>query len=95
MFFSERPAWAFFLCGELFTSPLSPYPIKSITTVPENTEETIDCMTFGIHPLGEAINHRKLPFSVFSVPFVVIELRFLGLSRMVDEPFRYRKTNVL
>jgi hypothetical protein len=44
----------------------------------EHGVKTIDCMIFGIHPLGEAINFRKLPFSVLSVPSVVIELRFLG-----------------
>jgi hypothetical protein len=52
----------------------------------EHGAKTIDCMKFGIYPqcaelaevLGGAINFSKLPFSVFSVPSVVIELRFLG-----------------
>lgn len=58
----------------------------------EHGEETIDYMMFGIHPLDEAIKDRKQPlrvgllvahpclprFFVFSVPSVVIELRFLG-----------------
>jgi hypothetical protein len=44
----------------------------------EHGEKTIDSMIFGNHLLGEVINFRKLPFSVFSVPSVVIELRFFG-----------------
>jgi hypothetical protein len=38
----------------------------------------MDCTILGIHPLGESAKGRKLPFSVFSVPSVVIELRFSG-----------------
>ncbi len=44
----------------------------------EHGVRTIDCMIFVIHPLGEVINCRKQPFSVYSVPSVVIELRFFG-----------------
>jgi hypothetical protein len=42
----------------------------------EHGVKTTDCITFGIHPLGEAIKERKLPFSVFSVPSVVSNCGF-------------------
>ena len=44
----------------------------------EHGVKTKDCTILGIHPLGESAKGRKLPFSEFSVPSVVIELRFLG-----------------
>jgi hypothetical protein len=44
----------------------------------EHGVKTIDSVMFGIHPVGAYINDCKLLSSVFSVPSVVIELRFLG-----------------